>query len=391
MEKLEGELPRMMSISCLPEEVLELIASQLVLTFHDVVAFSSTSRRIRTATKFLTAQPLCIKDTDGTEKLYHELSNTTLGLVRSAIIDVNFTVAKSQDHSEQLRELLSRTPRLRYLSVRRPAPDPLDFTPRYEPSRSKTAIHPFPLRSSHFQPLNATYLANLTHLDLSGISIHPFLFTRFPRLTHIKLSLVNQRDAYLATDALNIIAAAKGCRLIGFEIGLHVGIQPHERLNVVKACITAWPSLETLNLFSTHGGKVPSLFDRWQRPETLISSATELAKAIELAPRLERLSLGLIPLDAESLSITPSLTPEIVSAPPGSLSTLAPIFRATCPSLKLFRCLVPLATRPGGKMVFPEFYEVARARWSGAESGWECTRENVGEGSTEMFGMLGRT
>ncbi|KAG9079861.1 hypothetical protein FRC06_007371, partial [Ceratobasidium sp. 370] len=69
-------------MSCMPDEVLELIASQLVLTLHDVVAFSSTSRRIRAATKFLTAKPLCVEDPAGTEKLDHELANPALGLVR---------------------------------------------------------------------------------------------------------------------------------------------------------------------------------------------------------------------------------------------------------------------------------------------------------------------
>ncbi|KAG8742159.1 hypothetical protein FRC10_001967 [Ceratobasidium sp. 414] len=374
-----------MSISCMPDEVLELIASQLVLTFHDVIAFSSTSRRIHAATKFLAAQPLCIEDPAGTEKLDHELANPGLGLVRSAIIDAKFTLAQSQPQTEQLRQLLCKAPRLRYLSIRRPAPDPLEFTPRYEPSRSKTAAHPFPLRSSHFQ--NASkYLDNLTHLELCGISIHPFLFSRFPRLTHLKLSLAGQRDAYLATDALGIVSAAKGCNLTAFEIGLHVGTETRERLNVVKACIAAWPSLETLSLFSTENAQVPSLFDRWQKPETLVPSATELAKAIEPAQRLKHLSLGIVPLGAESLSVAPS---PLVQADlvPGSLPALASLFRTACPELESFRCPVPLGTRPG-KRAFTEFYQVARARWVGG--GWECARETVPEGPPEIFGMTGR-
>ncbi|KAG9081004.1 hypothetical protein FRC07_014699, partial [Ceratobasidium sp. 392] len=255
MAKHEQELPSIASIACIPEEVLELIASQLVLTFHDVVAFSSTSTRIRAATKFLIARPVLIEDLPGARKLNSELTNLTLGLVRSTIINTKFTLAESQSQSEQLRQLLGQAPRLRYLAIRRPAPDPLEFTPRYEPSRSKTAAHPFPLRSSHFQPYNSAYLANLTHFELSGLSIHPFLFARFLRLTHLKLSLAGQRDAYLATDALNIVSAAKGCKLIGFEIGLHIGTQPHERLNVVKACVAAWPNLEILNLFSADEAK----------------------------------------------------------------------------------------------------------------------------------------
>ncbi|KAG9081002.1 hypothetical protein FRC07_014700, partial [Ceratobasidium sp. 392] len=257
MAKHQQELPSIVSIACMPEEVLELIASQLVLAFHDVVSFSSTSRRIHTATKFLIARPVFIEGLAGTEKQDGGLTNPTLGLVRSAVIDTKFTLAESQSQNEQLRQLLGQAPRLRYLAIRRPAPDPLEFTPRYEPSRSKTAAHPFPLRSSHFQPSNSAYLASLTHLELSGLSIHPFLFARFPRLTHLKLSLAGQRDAYLATDALNVISAAKGCKLIGFEIGLHIGTQPHERLNVVKACVAAWPNLEILNLFSADEAKVP--------------------------------------------------------------------------------------------------------------------------------------
>jgi hypothetical protein len=185
----------------------------------------------------------------------------------AAKINVQFTLAESQTHSEQLRRLLSRTPRLRYLSIRRPAPDPLDCVPRYEPSRSKTASHPFPLRSSHFQQHPGPYLDNLTHLDLRGLSIHPFLFSRLPGLTHLKLSLADRRDAYLATDALNIVSAAKGCKMIGFEIGLHVGAQPRERLDVIKACVDAWPGLQILNLLSAEGGRIPVLMDRWQEPQ----------------------------------------------------------------------------------------------------------------------------
>ncbi|KAG8722364.1 hypothetical protein FRC08_003315 [Ceratobasidium sp. 394] len=380
---------RLISISCIPDEVLELIASQLVLTFHDVVAFSSTSQRIHAATKFLIATPLYIEDPAGTEKLDLELANPGLGLVRSAIIDTKFTLAQSQPQSEQLRQLICRAPRLRYLSLRRPAPDPLEFTPRYEPSRSKTAAHPFPLRSSHFQN-TSRYLGNLTHLELCGLSMHPFLFSRFPNLTHLKLSLAGQRDAYLATDALNIVAAARGCKLVGFEIGLHVGIEPRERLSVVKACIAAWPNLETLNLLSAENNKIPSLFDRWQKPETLVPSATELAKALEPAQQLRHLSLGTVPLDAESLSssVTPLVPPQADPAPaPGSLAALATLFRTTCPELETVRCPVPLGAR-SGKRAFTEFYQVARARWVG--EGWECAREDVPEGSLDIFGMTGR-
>ncbi|KAG9114447.1 hypothetical protein FRC07_007646, partial [Ceratobasidium sp. 392] len=123
---------------------------------------------------------------------------------------------------------------------------------------------------------------------------------------------------------------------------------------------------------------------------TLIPSATDLAKALEPVRQLKHLSLGIIPLDADTLSAAPSLPNQDISAPPGSLSTLAPIFRAACPKLESFRCLVPLATRPGGKRPFAEFYEVARARWSNDAEGWECTRERTVDGIPEIFGMIER-
>ena len=66
----------------MPDEVLELVASQLVLSFGDVVAFASTSRRIHAATKFLIAQPLRVQDPLETAALDAELLNPALGLVR---------------------------------------------------------------------------------------------------------------------------------------------------------------------------------------------------------------------------------------------------------------------------------------------------------------------
>lgn len=58
-----------------------MIASQLVLSFADLIAFSSISRRIRTVTKFLVAQPLRIEDPFATDALEEELLNPTLCLV----------------------------------------------------------------------------------------------------------------------------------------------------------------------------------------------------------------------------------------------------------------------------------------------------------------------
>lgn len=69
-------------MSSMPDEVLELIASQLALTFGDVIAFSSTSRRIHGATKFLVAEPLRVEDAVETDVLEDQLLNPALGLVR---------------------------------------------------------------------------------------------------------------------------------------------------------------------------------------------------------------------------------------------------------------------------------------------------------------------
>lgn len=183
------------------------------------------------------------------------------------IIDVNFTSPSGQAQSEQLRLLLTRAPRVRYLSLRRPPPNPLDCVPRWEPSRSKTAAHPFPLRSSHFHSFPA-YLSNITHLELGGLSINPLLLSHFPRLTHLKLSLADQRDAYLPTEALSVVAAARRCNLVAFEIGIFIGIAQRERLDIVRSCVAAWPGLKILHLFSVdQEGRVPSIAAHWARPE----------------------------------------------------------------------------------------------------------------------------
>lgn len=183
------------------------------------------------------------------------------------MIDVNFTSANAQSQSEQLRILLSRAFRLRYLRLRRPPLNPLNCTPRLDPSRCKTEAHPFPLRSSHFRSSNL-YLSNLTHLELRGLSVHPFLLSHFPQLTHLKLSLAEQYDGYPAVEALNVIAAIRGCNLVAFEIGLHVTTSEHERLDVLRACVAAWPNISTLYLFSLdQDGYVATLSDHPPRLE----------------------------------------------------------------------------------------------------------------------------
>jgi hypothetical protein len=103
--------------------------------------------------------------------------------LRAATINVKFTLSNAPSQSEQLRKLLARAPRLRSLALRRPLPETFKES-RWEPTRSKTATHPFPLRSSHLQ---SSYLAELTHLELSGLSIHPMIFTRLPS-SHISNS-----------------------------------------------------------------------------------------------------------------------------------------------------------------------------------------------------------
>ncbi|QRW07108.1 hypothetical protein RhiLY_06107 [Ceratobasidium sp. AG-Ba] len=373
------------SIVCLPDEVLELIGSQLILRFQDVIAFSVTSRRVYEAIKLLTTQPLRVSDLDVVDSVCKVPTSPRLGLIRSAVVDVKFTLAESQKQSDQLRQLLFQAPRLRYLSLRRPVPDPLDCSPRFEPSRSKTSAHPFPLRSSHFQA-PGLYLKQLTHLELVGLSIHPLIFAKLPCLTHLKLTLSGQQDAYLATDALNIIAFAKNCKITGFEMSLHVGLVARERLSVAKACVAAWPNLRTLNLLSTEGGRIPSLFQRWQNPEDPLTAASELAQAIQPALELEHLALGIIPLDVDRIPSSIPIVEPAASSIPGSLASLGAVFRKHCPSLRSFRCLRPLSTRPG-KRPFTEFYGVARAKWS--PEGWECVSEGSADADLGIFGMMG--
>ncbi|CEL59943.1 hypothetical protein RSOLAG1IB_09227 [Rhizoctonia solani AG-1 IB] len=199
------------TITSMPTEVIELIASQLILGFKDVIAFSSTSRRVHEATAFLITKPLLVEDIRDIDDLSSRV-NMHIGLSRALIANVKFSQAAEEApvQSEQLRRLLSGTPRLRYLVLRRP---PLSVenqeTPiRWEPTRSKTSAHPFPLRSSHFQR-GTSYLSNVTHLELSDLSIHPMILPRFPNLTHLKLSFCGHQDAYLPSEVLNIINFAK--------------------------------------------------------------------------------------------------------------------------------------------------------------------------------------
>ncbi|KAG9086580.1 hypothetical protein FRC06_003022 [Ceratobasidium sp. 370] len=255
-QQITNRKNRRSPLSLVPDEILELIASQLVLSFRDVLAFSATARRIRSVLRMLTAQPSRIEDPLGTDMLDQELTDQRL--IRAVIIEVNFTLADSQRQSEQLRRFLSRATHIRYLCIRRPAlnQDPPAVAPhRGEMQRPKSATHPFPLRAVHFQH-KGSYLGNLTHLELSGLTIHPFIFAHLPQLTHLKLSLAEQYDVYSTTNALEVIPAARVCKLVGFEIGgLYITMDNAERLRVVDACVSAWPDLEILNLFSLKNGK----------------------------------------------------------------------------------------------------------------------------------------
>ncbi|KAF8754491.1 RNA uridylyltransferase [Rhizoctonia solani] len=107
------------TMTLMPTEVIELIASQLTLSFKDVIAFSLTSRRVHEATAFLVTKPLLsedIRDTGGPGGR----DNTSIGLSRALIVDLKFTLASEEAsvESEQLRRLLVRAPRLRYLALR---------------------------------------------------------------------------------------------------------------------------------------------------------------------------------------------------------------------------------------------------------------------------------
>ncbi|KAG8742160.1 hypothetical protein FRC10_001968 [Ceratobasidium sp. 414] len=227
-------------MSLMPDEVLQLIASQPVLSFRDLLALSATARRIRSTLKMLAAQPLRVEDPLGTDMLDQE----GLGLIRYDLFVATH---------------------IRYLCISRPALDqaPKTVTHVYYMDRPKSATHPFPLRSAHFQH-SSSYLGNLTHLEISSLVVHSFIFAHLPLLTHLKLSLAEQHDTYSTTQALDVVSAAGGCKLVGFEIGLHVILANAERLRVVDACVSAWPDLEILNLFSLNNGKVPGWFDHSQ-------------------------------------------------------------------------------------------------------------------------------
>ncbi|KAH7338424.1 hypothetical protein B0J17DRAFT_662471, partial [Rhizoctonia solani] len=358
------------SMWSMPNEVIELIASQLTLSFKDVIAFSLTSRRIHEATSFLVTRPLLVEDVNSTAALENE-HNPAFGLSRASLINVKFItgdVRAQSEQSEQLRCLLARAPRLRYLALRRPPllTEKQETPTRWEPTRSKTSAHPFPLRTSHFTA-GGSYLSNLTHLDLTDLSIHPMIFSRLPNLTHLKLSLTGHQDAYLPSEVLNIITFAKACKLVAFEVGMHALVEQRERLNVVRACVGAWPSLKTLNLVSADSeGKVLSLGDGWVKPENVLDSAIELADALRFCPHLTTLFLGLSNPDANNL---------------------AAIFQRYCPSLKSFGCLAPSNVKSRNRRPFIESFEVIFARWNN-QIGWIHSKSTAREGHAGIFSML---
>ncbi|GAB1521102.1 hypothetical protein RhiTH_004193 [Rhizoctonia solani] len=202
------------TMTLMPTEVIELIASQLTLSFKDVIAFSLTSRRVHEATAFLVTKPLLsedIRDTGGPGGR----DNTSIGLSRALIVDLKFTLASEEAsvESEQLRRLLVRAPRLRYLALRRP-------------------------------PLS---------------------------IENQEATIRGHQDAYLPSEVMNIISFAKSCKLVAFEVGMHAVVGQRERLSVVKACVGAWPGLRILNLVSARSGqKILSLGDSWMKPEDII-------------------------------------------------------------------------------------------------------------------------
>ncbi|CUA69844.1 hypothetical protein RSOLAG22IIIB_04099 [Rhizoctonia solani] len=360
--------PYPISMCSMPNEVIALVASQLILSFKDVIAFSSTSRRVHEATAFLVTKPLLVEDVHDTTALNHE-ANPTFGLSRAAVINVKFVTGDARiqsQQSEQLRCLLARAPRLRYLALHCP-PLPADKqeTPvRWEPTRSKTSAYPFPLRTSHF-PAGGSYLSNLTHLDLSDLSIHPMIFSRLPNLTHLKLSLCGHQDAYFPSEVLNIITFAKACKLVAFEVGMHAMADQRERLSVIRACAGAWPTIRVLNLVSADmEGKVLSLGDTWVKSENIVNCAVELASVLQLCPNLTTLLLGLSNCNAENL---------------------AAIFRQHCPSLESFGCLAPNKIKSGNRRPFVESFQLIVARWT-QQDGWLHTQDVSRDIS--VFGMF---
>ncbi|EUC57280.1 F-box protein [Rhizoctonia solani AG-3 Rhs1AP] len=358
------------SMCSMPNEVIALVASQLILSFKDVIAFSATSRRIHEATSFLVTKPLLVEDLHGTTGLNRE-ANPTFGLSRASVVNVKFATGDTRiqsEQSEQLRCLLARAPRLRYLALHRPALpiDKKEPPVRWEPTRSKTSAYPFPLRTSHF-PTKGSYLSKLTHLDLSGLSIHPMIFSRLSNLTHLKLSLCSHQDAYFPSEVLSIITFAKACKLVAFEIGMHVMADQRERLNVVRACVEAWPSLKILDLVSAdREGKALSLGDSWLKSENVVNSAIELASTLSLCPDLTTLLLGLSSNNAESL---------------------AAIFHQYCPLLELFGCLTPSKIKPGNRRPFVESFELVVARRSKQDE-WLHIKDISGRGDIGIFGMF---
>ncbi|KAG8793064.1 hypothetical protein FRC12_003997 [Ceratobasidium sp. 428] len=377
-------------ISGLPDEILELITSQLVLSFRDVISFSSVSRQIHSATQaFISriAQPLHVEDASGTTGLEKELVNPTLGSVRAVIVDVNFAQTVPQRHSEQLRQFLSRMPRLRHLSICQPTFTSLQSQARHRNGRPATSIYPFPLRASHFQ-YSSLYLNNLTHLEICGLSVNPFLFARLPWLTHLKLSIARHGDAYNGGEALNLITAGRGCSLTSFEIGLHVPPQDmagcfSDGIPIAKACVSAWPDLQILNLFSVEKGVVPRASERINIfGQNLSRVVLDLSETLKPARRLRKLAFGLILLDEGDLR-PPSPSTDSQACPtsqpaPKLLAAIAAELRTSCPKLEVLRCVAP----PIG-IVKPEYFEVVRADW--AHGGWGCIREEVNrEGQTVL-------
>ncbi|KAG8794722.1 hypothetical protein FRC12_022237 [Ceratobasidium sp. 428] len=370
--------PNRTFISGLPNEILELIASQIILSFRDVISFSLVSRRIHSATQTFVsriARPLHVEDSSGTMGLEKELTNPTLKSVRAAVVDVNFVLTVPQHHSEQLRQFLSRMPRLRHLSICQPTFTSLQSQTRRRDGRPTTSVYPFPLRASHFQD-SSLYLNNLTHLEICGLSVNPFLFARLPWLTYLKLSIARHGDGYSNSEALSLINAARGCSLTSFEISLHAPVRSpfllSEDIPIAKACVSAWPDLQILNLFSVEKAVVPRTSELiWQDLSRVVPDLSEILKP---ARRLRKLALGLVPLDEGDLrppspSTDSRIRPTSLPAS-GSLAAIAAELRTSCPKLEVLRCVaLPIGT------VKPEYLEVVRADWT--HGAWECIREEA--------------
>ncbi|CAE7114713.1 unnamed protein product [Rhizoctonia solani] len=363
-----------------PQELIDSIARYSGLTAEEALAFSRAHPHFRDSiTNWI---PVHVHVTQGDAKL--ELASALSAHApnpETVILDLDF---RHDQYQEEAIQLLSEIQSLRHLALRQ-------YPPEMQPTRDGRQNffpYPAPLSSELIQDSN---LKNLTHLELSCLSIPFFMFKKLPRLTHLKLTMA-RTHGYDYYDTLQYVDDARACSMNMFEISLHTHFATDRDegrgLQIVEKCVKNWPELKVLNLISdSEGFTSKTCLNRpVLGPEFAVSCVKRLRKVAPKSLKLEQLSLGVVPTTRTGALIplegTPAHILNSVIEGPHSLPGLAEAFRSVCPTLRTFRCITPY----NNPTCYRKYYEVARAVWTGKPGLWQCMREKHGERPPMVFG-----